>query len=289
MSPVTTDPPLVVGIDGSEAALVALDWAAQEAARKGWPLRLVNAYDQFVTMHMMVSTTPVGREAAEAMFEAARQRLESNGHADLTVSIVAHPGSPRQVLLREAAGAHGLVLGRKGTGGFAELILGSTAVACTTHAKVPVIVVPDTWQPGVREEWAITLGADGSARSQAAIEYAFTTAASWQARLTAVFAIQRPAHPLTEQQPVDAEGREYAARILSEQLAPWRAKYPDLDVTEVIASGHPAAAIREHSADADLIVVGGRGHGVVTGMLLGSVAQAVLHHVDRPVAVVHEA
>ncbi len=76
--------------------------------------------------------------------------------------------------------------------------------------------------------------------------------------------------------------------MLAEQLAGWRSKYPDVGVTEVVESGHPAAVIKEQAAHADLVVIGGRGHGVVTGMLLGSIARAVLHHVDRPIAVVHE-
>lgn len=288
MSPHLTDSHLVVGIDGSAAALAALDWAADEAARNNWPLRLVNALGAATPMHLMVATQPVGREAAEAMFAEARGRLESRGFNTLEVSTVVGEGSPRRALLRPDLNAHAVVVGRRGAGQFTELLLGSTAQACAAHARVPVIVVPAAWQRAVREHEVITLGVDGSRRSEAAIEYAFTTASRWRARLVAVFALQRPGSALAATMPVDEEGHAEAARILSDQLAPWRAKFPDVAVTEVVATGHPVSAIKEHSADADLVVVGGRGHGVVTGLLLGSVAQAVLGHVDRPVAVVHE-
>jgi nucleotide-binding universal stress UspA family protein len=80
---------------------------------------------------------------------------------------------------------------------------------------------------------------------------------------------------------------EDAARYLAEALAGWMSMFPDVPVSQVIEMDHPAQAIRDHSADADLVVIGGRGHSEVTGMLLGSVARAVLYLVDRPTAVVH--
>lgn len=278
--------PIVVGIDGSDSALIALDWAAYEAAAHAWPLRLVNAYEETPLIPTVVAKS--ARAVAEELLGEARQRLRSHGHADLDVSTVARHGFPRRVLLRASAGARALVVGREGAGLFTELALGSTSLACATHARVPVVVVPETWRRVPHEQRVIVLGVDGSPRCQAAIEYAFTTASRWKARLVAVFAVRRPETLLGEDPAVDSEEQARARRILTEQVAEWRAKFPDVDVTEVVAPGHPAAVIKERSADADLVVVGGRGHGVVTGMLLGSIARAVLHHVNRPVAVVHE-
>jgi nucleotide-binding universal stress UspA family protein len=278
------NPPIVVGVDGSESALAALDWAAEEAAAGGWPLRLVNAYEETPLIPVMVART--AREAAEDILREARARLEARGHGDLPVSTVTHHGFPRWVLLREAADARALVVGREGAGRFTKLVLGSTSLACATHATVPVIVVPGAWRPVSRERRVITLGVDGSPRCQAAIEFAFETASRWQARIVAVAALHLP-------EPVpDLSHSENAlsqtANMLADQLSTWRAKFAGVEVTETVAAGHPAAVIADHSADADVVVIGGRGHGVVTGMLLGSVARAVLHHVDRPIAVVHQ-
>ncbi len=278
------DRPVVVGIDGSESALVALDWAADEAAAAGWPLRLVNAYEETPLIPVLVART--AREAAEDILREARARLEARGHGDLTVSTVAHHGFPRWVLLREAEDARALVVGREGAGRFTELVLGSTSLACATHAKVPVIVIPVAWQPLTRERRVITLGVDGSRRCQAAIEFAFETASRWRARIVAVTAVPLPDPPPDLSRSHDAQAQ--ATVMLTEQLSTWRAKFPGVAVTEVVAAGHPAAVIAGHSADADLVVVGGRGNGLVTGMVLGSVARAVLHHVHRPIAVINQ-
>ncbi|HEX6197138.1 MAG TPA: universal stress protein [Jiangellaceae bacterium] len=277
--------PVVVGIDGSESALVALTWAAREAAANGWPLHLVNAYEEVAIMPTLVAIT--AREAAESILNEAREHLRNEGFADIDVSTGAHHGFPRQVLLREAAGARALVLGREGAGLFSELVLGSTSLACATHGRIPVIVVPEAWRSAEPEQRMITLGVDGSPQCRSAVEYAFATASRWRARIVAVLAV-RPAEPVLADGRGDAESRSQAERMLAEQLAGWRSKYLDVDVTEVVEPGHPAAVIKEHAADADLVVIGGRGHGVVTGMLLGSIARAVLHHVDRPIAIVHE-
>jgi nucleotide-binding universal stress UspA family protein len=286
MPPTVDNPPIVVGIDGSESALIALNWAAEEAVANGWPLRLVNAYVEIPLVPVMVAKT--ARGLAEELLREARARLHSRGYADLEVSTVARHGYPRRVLLREAAGARALVIGREGAGLFTELVVGSTSLACATHARVPVVVVPEMWHPVKREQRVITLGVDGSPRCQAAIEYAFATASRWKARIVGVTAVRRaepfPADVLT----VEADGLAQAEHVLAEQLSGWRAKFPDVNVVEVVASGHSAAVIKEHAADADLVVIGGRGHGEVTGMLLGSIARAVLHHVDRPIAVVHQ-
>lgn len=289
MSAMSANPPLVVGIDGSDGALVALDWAAAEAAANGWPLRLVYVYDEHALLPM-TPPVPNGSKLGEKLFAEAMKRLDARGYAGLDVSTAARRGAASWVLLlEEAANSRGLVVGREGAGQFAELILGSTALACATHARdVPVIVVPAGWVPTDHPERLIVVGADGTQRSAAAVKYAFATASRWKARLVAVFAVRRAEPVLMPPQPVDAKGRAEAERTLAGQLAPSRAEYPEVEVDEVVESGHPAAVLKDRAADSDLVVIGGRGHSRVTDILLGSIARAVLHHVGRPVAVVPE-
>lgn len=277
--------PVVVGIDGSKAALVALDWAATEAATAGWPLRLVNAYEQAPLVPVMVAKT--AHEAADEILREAQDHLVARGHENLDVSVIARHGSPRRVLLHEAARARALVVGREGAGLLTELVLGSTSLACATHARVPVIVVPSTWRPREPEQRVIVVGVDGSARCEAAIEFAVVTASRWKARLEAVVGVRLQPGPV-ESHPSDPPDRSQAAGMLADRLSSWRTRFPDVEVTEVIASGHPADVLARQAEGADLVVIGGRGHGVVTGTLLGSVAHAVLHRVDRPIAVVHQ-
>ncbi|HEU4543718.1 MAG TPA: universal stress protein [Jiangellaceae bacterium] len=270
---------LVVGLDGSDTSLIALDWAAAEATERGWALHLVSAFlprIPEVAYSGGLQVASAGREAAEKIFETARRRLTDGGHGDLTISTAAREGFPRRVLLWEADRAHGLVVGRHGTGRLADLLLGSTSLACATHSTgTPVVIVPRSWQlrTGTESQRLVVVGVDGSVRGRAAVEYAFTVAAAWGASLRAVLAYDIASD---------------ASRYLAEALAGWVSTYPDVPVTRTIEMGHPAQAIRAHSADADLVVIGGRGHSEVTGMLLGSVARAVLYLVDRPTAVVHE-
>jgi nucleotide-binding universal stress UspA family protein len=187
---------LVVGLDGSESALVALDWAAAEAAERNWPLRLVNAFlsrTPEVAYLAQLPTAELGREAAGRIFEAAKRRLAGGGFAELAVSSLAKEGFPRRVLLSEAEQGHGLVVGRRGTGRLADLLLGSTSLACATHSEgTPVIVIPHSWRPrptGDRRR-LVVVGVDGSRRGSPAVEYAFEMAAEWGASLRAVWPVR---------------------------------------------------------------------------------------------------
>jgi nucleotide-binding universal stress UspA family protein len=270
---------LVVGLDGSESALVALDWAAAEAAERNWPLRLVNAFLPRAPEVAYIARLPAaaaGREAAERIFEMAIRRLADGGFAELAVSTVAKEGFPRRVLLGEAEQSHGLVVGRRGTGRLADLLLGSTSLACATHSEgTPVIVIPHSWRPRPADERhrLVVVGVDGSRRGSPAVEYALKVAAEWGASLRAVLAYD-----------IATDARRYLAEALAGRVS----AYPDVPVTQVVEADHPAQVIRRHSSDADLVVIGGRGHSEMTGMLLGSVARAVLYLIDRPTAVVHE-
>jgi nucleotide-binding universal stress UspA family protein len=286
MSTDVVNSPIVVGIDGSESALIAMRWTEQAAAAHGWPRRLVNAYKQLPVTPTMVGKTAL--EVAEESLREARKILESSSYAGLEVSTVARPGYPSRVLVRESAQGRALVVGREGADLFTEKVLGSTSLACATHARVPVVMIPETWRPVVHAQRVITLCVDGSSRSRAAVEYAFATASRWKAGLMAVFAMRRTEQLVADAFVIDTESVAAARRMVSRQVAGWRSKLPDFDVTEVVEVGHPAAVIKERATDADLVVLGGRGHGAMTGMPLVSVAHAVLHHVDRPIAVVHE-
>lgn len=282
--------PVVVGVDGSDYALHAVDWAVAEAARHGWPLRIVNAYQSYAKATTGVTLPlPSPPEESRRLLLEARDRV-ARSHPDLETSTAQHEGTAPAVLLRESAGARMLVVGREGIGRLAELVLGSVSAAVATRATVPVVVIPPTWTADSEPFGRIVVGVDGSENCDAAIGYAFEMAAERGAELIAVYAWYQPARwpegwPLAADRPRFTE--EYD-RILAEAVAPWVSKYPQVALTTVSEVDHPAEALARRSADADLVVIGGRGHGTVTGMLLGSVARAILRHVERPIAVVHQ-
>lgn len=272
--------PVVVGLDGSEQALRALDWAADHADGHRWPLRLV---------HVQASGWRGSDEDATSVFAAATARLAARAHGAAPVSTVVRAGRVTEALLEASADASMLVVGREGDARLAGLVFGSTSGACVARAQVPVVVVPDTWQPDERAARIVVgVGTDGNCRS--ALRYAFEMAAKRAVPLVAVHAWSLPTRPPDGVSIYDYTGRleAQARNDLDTVLRPWRRSFPTVDVTAIAEFGDAATALRVQSVNADLVVIGGRRPGTVTGLVLGSEAGMVLRRVLRPVAVVHE-
>ncbi|MGJ6964344.1 universal stress protein [Streptosporangium sp. G11] len=131
------------------------------------------------------------------------------------------------------------------------------------------------------------VGFDGSDHSAAALEYAFEEAARRQAGLRAIHTWQMPVvgPGATVYTPLVEDILAAERRVSTDTLAPWREKYPRIEVEQTLVCGHPVGVIYEASADADLVVVGCRGLGRFGSAVLGSVSHGVLHHARCPVAV----
>jgi nucleotide-binding universal stress UspA family protein len=184
-----------------------------------------------------------------------------------------------------------VVLGHRGLGGFAGLLLGSVGVAVSAHAHCPVVVVRGNARPETARR-PVAVGLDDSPQADLAIGFAFEEAACRQVGLTAVRAWTPPHLPWqTATRPLvyDADELESAERHLAETaLAGWRDKYPGVRVTIRLVPGGAGHALVTASHDSQLMVVGSRGRGGFAGLLLGSVSQQLLHHAHCPVAVVRE-
>lgn len=283
-----TNRPLVVGLDGSPSALIALDWAAAEARTRGCGLTLVHAHPGDRYSLAVIDVAP--QELADDIFDEALDRLANQRFRDLDVRTVLRYGRVPRVLLRASLHAPMLVVGRQGLGRLAELVMGSTSLACAARTRVPLTIVPNAWEPPVRPRRCVLLGVDGSARGAAAVEYAFSLAAAREARIIAVHAMELPlGYPADRPlRPDAARYEEAAAEVFVASVDPWRAKYPDVEVATAVEYEHPALALAEYAAGADLAVIGGRGHGRVTGMLLGSVARSILRRMPIPITVVRD-
>jgi nucleotide-binding universal stress UspA family protein len=264
---------IVTGVDGSRAGLEAVRWAAQEAALRGTALHVVNAMPAWaceagegpyaeVAQWMRDSADSVLREAVE------QARLAGPG---IAVSSERLPGDPRHALLTAAKGAELLVVGNHGLGGFRGLLLGSVALGVSGHAGCPVIVVralPAAPRP------KIVLGMDGARSDTDAVRFGFAEAARRGAALVVVHAVGAHAGP------------ESRKDLPAEALKGWRERYPGVEVREEAARGHPVDVLLEASSDAELLVVGARGGGGFTRLVLGSVTHALLHHARCPVAII---
>jgi nucleotide-binding universal stress UspA family protein len=204
----------------------------------------------------------------------------------ITVTGAVTDGPAVPVLLSESQHADLMVLGDRGLGGFAGLILGSVAVQMATHGACPVLVVRGTR----RSTGPVVVGIDGSRTSARAFDFAVEEAALRRTDVVAVHTWQTP--------PVVAPGdmmplvyevaviEEEERRVLAEAVAGVAERYPEVGVRQEVVHAPAAHHLAERSADAQLVVVGDRGHGGFVGLLLGSVSQYLIHHCACPVAVV---
>jgi nucleotide-binding universal stress UspA family protein len=202
-------------------------------------------------------------------------------------------GPAASVLVEAADGADLLVVGSRGRGGFKGLLLGSVSQECVQHARCPVAI---SGRPGLAGEdvgstGRILVGLDGSEGARRALDWASGEARLRGARLRLLLAWQFPLGLFSEPGLlVDGETVERLAQIgremLDEMCQGLGPVLEGLEVERVAVQGPPAAALVAGSADADLLVVGTRGHGGFAGLLLGSVSQACAHHAVCPLVVV---
>ncbi|MEU9020374.1 universal stress protein [Actinomadura sp. NPDC048394] len=281
---------IVVGVDGSKQSLRAVDWAAAEAVRRGAPLRILYVITPWLfdvpvdprAGAMRAWLLHGGEDIVGYAVDRAAERAPG-----VEVSGEQIGGQAAETLVDRAGDALMLVVGSSGRGGVGGLLLGSVAFQVASHARCPAVVVRDAPSDGFGE---VALGVDGSPASAGAVGFAFQEASVRGARLHAVLAWPHPIstgpgdmQPLVYDPEMVAKGEE---RVLSECLSGWRAKFPDVDVVPEVVHGRAAPALARASAHADLLVVGSRGRGGFTGLLLGSVGHAMLHRARCPVAVV---
>ena len=278
--------PVVVGVDGSDQSIGALRWAADEAQWRQRQLRVV---------HAAGTSDPHLCADGERLVDEAVARVRTM-HPALTASGFVYGGPPVVELCAESEHALLVVVGSRGRGGLAGLLLGSVGAQLAAHAHSPILVVRhgELWAgehatPASR--LPVLVGLDGSPASELAAELAFEEAAAHGIGVLALRAWRPPpvawrsdVRPLVR----DMDEIETAERhLLSEQVEAWRGKYPDVPVHLKLVPDSPGAALVSASSGTQLAVVGSRGRGGLHGLLLGSASQQLLHHAACPVLVVH--
>jgi len=200
-------------------------------------------------------------------------------------------GAPAVALSAAGGDASMLVVGARGIGGFAAMILGSVSRYVAVHAACPVIVVRQETSAVHRE---IAVGIRETEDGTAALAFAFEEAALRDADLVAVHALSwfpsalhvPAAGGRTLQAAAHEEVMAEAASQLAGMLAGWRDKYPAVRVRHDVVHGHPARVLASYSARADLVVLGRHGGPAPGSAGVGSVQHAVLNHAHGPVAIV---
>jgi nucleotide-binding universal stress UspA family protein len=282
--------PVVAGIDGSDSAAAAATWAVAEARSRRAPLRLIYAFAGVRAVSTMsiygdivMPEIEVMRAAAHTVLDEAAARLTILA-PDVVITTHIYDGDAAAVLVDEGRDAATIVLGSRHLRALGAVILGSVTTMVSARAECPVVVVRGPAVPPA-EGSAVVLGVQADENCTDAIDYAFDYASRNGVRLNAVLCW----HPdllaqmmWRPEQPVPTRAQAW----LSEALAGWREKFPEVDLHAAVTRAHPVDGLVSASNGQSLLVVGTHNRGALVGVMLGSVSQGVLHHATCPVAVV---
>ncbi|WP_330255845.1 universal stress protein [Nocardia sp. NBC_00565] len=285
------DQPILAAVDGSASSYQAAAWAAVEAALHRRPL------------HILTSVAiPTGFGPGALLTEDDTESLRRSGERIVTeatsVARTAAPGADLAIttevtfelipatLIERSAHARMLVVGSRGVGAFQRGLLGSVSTAVTHHAHCPVAVIHGMSAiDAVSAMRPVLVGVEGSANSVPAVEIAFEEASRRKVDLIAL-------HAWSDTSGIDlpVAGRDaahdIAEALLSESLAGFGERYPDVAVHRITVADRPVRALLDQSGTAQLVVVGSHGRGGFSSMLLGSTSNSLLHSVEVPMIVV---
>ncbi|WP_405505935.1 universal stress protein [Streptomyces purpurascens] len=288
----TLELPLIVGVDGSDGSLTAVDWAVDEAALHGLPLRLVHAslWERYEGVTPSIgSDRPTGQVLADHIVASAAEHA-GRRNPDVKVSTDVILAEAADALLHAGNNATALITGSRGRGELKGLLLGSVGLAVAARAHCPVIVVRGDKAGLAGTHERILLGAKDPATSGEAVRFAFHEAEARGCALDMVRAWCCPAREADDTAALaeapDRYHEERARTELDELLREALAEHPGVRVRRTTAEG-PARKVLVHlSAAADLVIVGAQRRQGHFGLQLGRVAHTLLHHAQCPVAVV---
>ncbi|WP_327004383.1 universal stress protein [Dactylosporangium sp. NBC_01737] len=274
---------IVVGYDGSDEARKAVDWAAAEAERTHTPLQIVHGYHvawPSIYYDVTAELIEAAERAGEQLVADAVTRVREHHNGIDVIGTAVHASGAATLLDLTDTAASLLVVGSRGAGGVSNLLLGSVSQQVATHSRTPVVVVRGHADA---VSGPVVVGVDGSASGEVALRLAFEAATARGAEVVAIRAYVPPSPTLVLRDA--AEAAERAA--LESSLSGWRERYPGVKVEALVTAGRTAKVLIGVSHTAQLVVVGSRGHGGFTGLLLGSVGQQLMHCAECPVLIAH--
>lgn len=283
-------PPIIVGIDRSAASEAALRWALNDAATRNAAVQILCCHRRPLTLSWEGMPARDGEGLVHSREQFAHEVLgnaleQARGIApELEVTAEAVEGTAADVLTERSQGAARVVVGSRLLKAVGSALLGSVGTGVAARAHCPVVVVRGP--AGLAAEHpAVVVGIDGSDAAEPALAFGFDHASRHGVPLRAVMC-WRPDPLATMQWRAEAPVPERAETWLSEAVAAWRPRYPDVPASWAVIREHPVAGLVAHSTAQHLLVVRSRARSALAGTLLGSVTQGVLHHATCPVAVI---
>ena len=280
---------VVVAIDDEDPDLLLLDWAATAAAFRGTRLVICHVCEwllgDLAPQRMDEHGDLALRSGPELVVGTALDAVRA-AHPGLEVSGAIGTGSPQRGLLAVAKEAAMIVVGARGIGGFAGLLMGSVSGQLAEHAACPVAVV----RPAHGSAVDVVVGIDGSPESGRALQLGLAEARRTGGTLIALHAYRYvPVAAAYAPNPgIDQfSQRELAEENLDRALGDVEERNPDVKIERRIEHGSSAAVLVAAADGAAALVVGARGLGGFAGLILGSVSQQVLRHAHCPVLVAH--
>jgi nucleotide-binding universal stress UspA family protein len=282
---------IVVGVDGSPASNFAVCWAARDAAMRHIPLMLVHLLHPFVPAWPampLVDDAVVWREddGRRVLAEAVKIAEDATKtYRRIKISSGLGHSPPVPTLAEMSEEAEMVVVGSNWQGAVARAVLGSVSSGVVRRASCPVAVIhdEDPLMPHPLQA-PVLVGIDGSPASELATAVAFDEASRRGVELKAL-------HAWSDSEVLQLSGVDWLAlqseadRSLAERLAGWQERYPDVRVHRLVVRDRPARELIDESESAQLVVVGSHGRGGLSGILLGSVSNAVVHSARMPVIV----
>ena len=281
---------VAVGVDGSEHSMRALDRAADEASRAGCDLEIICAGGAPKVAPGPVTAADVEyvRKAAQQVAEQAAERARERVPGLRAVPTAAAE-SAAVALVRASGRAALTVVGTRGRGGFAGLLLGSVSLRLAAHAQGPLMVVRGD-DPDVSGEMRPPLVALKTDADAPAVRYGFEEATRRGTELKVLYTWTHPLVPaIALRLPPKATKNDHksASEFVSGAVRPFRREFPDVRVVEEeMLADSAAPALIEATRGAGVITMGARRGGRRLALQLGPVVHAVVHHAHCPVVLV---
>lgn len=281
--------PVLVGVDGSEEAIRATRWAAEESALRETGLRIVHAW-LWPLYHVPLGASALAPPGAGLQAQAERVLSRAEAVAaevapGIRIETTLAVGEPATQLLRRAPGSQLVVVGNRGLGGFTSLLLGSTGIALSARSPRPVTVVRGNAVP----DGPVVVGVDTSDGAESLMRLACREA-RW--RGVGVLAVHSWGIPLdlapvaaTGYDKAEAQARTAGHELLDKLAAGVSGDFTDVPVSSRLSDSSAAAAIVDATRGAQLVVLGSHGLRSLRGLLAGSTTHAVIHHAACPVLI----